>query len=83
MAICLESGAGYALKPMVPQPATVAGCTYVVMSGTEYMSNPWNWSVEDGQSIAWAVVSVWLVGAAWRLLIRAARDISAGGESDA
>ena len=82
MALCVEVVGGV-LQVVSPQPAVTSACAMVVMSGAEAASSPWSFSVEDAQAIAWAVVSLWLVAAGWRLLIRAARELSAGGESDA
>ena len=78
MALCVEVGAGGALQLMAVQPATVAGCPYVVVSGTDYVSNPWNFSVEDAGLISAAVIGVWLIGWAIRLLIQMLREREGG-----
>lgn len=73
MALCIEIGAGGGLQFVSPQPTDTSVCAFVVLSGSEAVQSPFSVSVADAGAISLAVVGVWLVGAAFRLLIQAAR----------
>lgn len=59
-----------AVFPMVPQPATVAGCALVIQSGTEVTANPFLMSRADasqlGVSIGVLWVTVAVIKTVWR-----------------
>lgn len=71
--ICVQQDANGYFYSVSPQPADASGCTAVLVSGAEYAafsSGPFTLSLADGATIAAAVVGVWAIGWAYRLVTR-------------
>jgi len=65
--ICLDS----TLQPLMPQPATVEACSYVIFSGAEAIqlqASPLNLSIADASAIGSAILAVWGVAYGFRMV---------------
>jgi hypothetical protein len=69
------------IAPSASQPADVSTCTSVIASGTE-ISNPWIVSAEDGQTLAYAIVLVWIIAWSFRVLADLVRDSTPAKENE-
>ena len=68
--ICLVADVQGVLSVVQPQPADITTCTYVVGNYAE-VANPWNQLTSaDGALIGGAILVVWAVGYAFRVLIQ-------------
>ncbi|MEQ1775536.1 MAG: hypothetical protein ABL891_17305 [Burkholderiales bacterium] len=63
MATCVQVNGSGVLELVTPPPSDVASCAYVMVSGTEYMSNPFLLTVEQGTEIG--LVMMFACAVAW------------------
>ena len=53
-----------------PPPADISTCALLIPTPADGMNNPFILSASDGYAIAIAVVSIWAIGFAFRVLSR-------------
>lgn len=73
MTACFEPDQSGALIYSDPQPADTSTCAYVVGSTAEFqgLANPfYSLSADEGALIAGAILALWAVGYAFRVLIQ-------------
>lgn len=68
--LCVTTGEGGALIVQNPQPANLSECGMVVLSGSEALGNPFALSAEDGAAISAAIITIWAVAFAARVVIQ-------------
>lgn len=71
MTVCAEVDANGAVYVVDPQPVDTSACGLVLVSGQEAASSPWSMTPEQGAEIAGAVLVVWALAYAFRVVIRA------------
>ena len=67
--ICVELDRGY-FQPVIPQPANVASCTYVIQSGAEMTSNPFLMTQTEAMQIGFSIAALWVTVAVIRSVSR-------------
>lgn len=67
--LCIGISNDGSLYAIDPQPIDTVGCAYVLVSGTDVF--PWALTIEQGQQIGVAIISVWAVAFVFRACARA------------
>lgn len=80
MTVCVQFDAGGSVYVVQPQPVDTAACGLVIVSGQEAMSSPWALTLEQGSQIGGAILLVWGLAFAFRVVIRAL-NVDENGDS--
>lgn len=68
--ICATYNASGQVIVVTPPPADLSTCALLIPTPADGMNNPFILSASDGYAIAIAVVSIWAIGFAFRVLSR-------------
>lgn len=67
--LCVEVLSDGSLFAIDPQPVDTIGCAYVLVSGADVL--PWALTIEQGQQIGVAIITVWAIAFCFRAVARA------------
>lgn len=71
MTVCAQVDSNGAVYVVYPQPVDTSACGLVLVSGQEANASPWALTVEQGSQIGSAILVVWALAFAFRMVIRA------------
>ena len=80
MASCVQVDVNGSVFVVDPQPVDTSACGLVLVSGLEAASSPWSMTPEQGSEIGGAVLLVWALAYAFRVVARAL-NVDENGDS--
>lgn len=78
--LCVAVDGSGAVFVVQPQPVDTAACGLVLVSGQEANSSPWFLTLEQGSQVGGAILLVWALAFAFRVVIRAL-NVDENGDS--